>query len=98
MTDDPIKKDKTTKPGGVNYWTPEEERHLFTHCKGYSTIPKIAKDLGRAEISVARRIALAMSKREGAGNLEDRVACIMHSLDLLASGGTFSSVRGGPND
>ena len=94
MTNDHVKQDKTTKPGGVNFWEVEDERYLFTHCKGYSTIPKIAKALGRTELSVARRIALAMSKREGAGSLENRLACIMHSLDLAASGGSFSNVKG----
>lgn len=94
MTNDHVKQDKTTKPGGPNFWSPEDERYLFTHCKGYSTISKIAKDLGRTELSVARRIALAMSKREGFGNLEDRLACIMHSLDLVESGGRFSDIKG----
>jgi hypothetical protein len=94
MTNDHVKKDKAEKPGGPNFWEVEDERHLFTHCKGYSDIPKIAKTLGRTELSVARRIALAMSKREGAGSLEDRLACIMHSLDLVASGGKFNNVTG----
>ena len=94
MTNDHVKKDKTTKPGGVNFWEAKDERYLLTHCKGYSDIPKIAKFLGRTELSVARRIALAMSKREGSGNLEDRLSCIMHSIDLANSGGKFSDVKG----
>ena len=94
MTNDLIKRDKTTTPGGVNYWTSEDERYLFTHCKGYSTIPKIAKALGRTEMSVARRIAVVMNKRDGFDNLNDRLACIMHSLDLSASGGSFSNIKG----
>ncbi len=94
ITDYHVKKDKADKPGGPNFWEVEDERYLFTHCKGYSDIPKIAKALGRTELNVARRIALAMSKRESAGSLEDRLACIMHSLDLVASGGKFSNVTG----
>lgn len=93
MTEKVGKRDKTTTPGGVNYWTPEDERYLFTHCKGYSTIPKIAKALERTEMSVARRIAVVMNKRDGFDNLNDRLACIMHSLDLLASGGRFTDVK-----
>jgi len=93
MTDNIVKKAKREKPVGVNFWEPEEEQYLWKNCKGYSTIPEIAKVLKRSQVSVARRIALAMSKRETSINLEDRLACIMHSLDLLASGGSFRDAR-----
>ena len=93
MSKDQIKQDKADKPGGVNFWSNDDIRYLFANCKGYSTIPAVAKALGRTELAVARRVALAMSTRDGMGNqgkVEERQACIMHSLDLMRSGGSFA--------
>ena len=96
MIDDKIKQDKADKPGGVNFWSDDDIRYLFANCKGYSTIPSIAKALGRTELAVARRVALAMSSRDGMGKqgkINERQACIMHSLDLMRSGGRFDDKK-----
>jgi hypothetical protein len=74
---------------GVNFWMPEEDEYMEENYSGYASIPGIAKALGRTEKSVANRIAITISGNGGRRMEEDKQACILHSLDLLRSGGRY---------
>jgi hypothetical protein len=78
------------KKKGVNFWMPEEDKHLEENYTGYASIPIIAKTLARTEKSVANRIAITISGSGGRRMEEEKQACILHSLDLLKSGGRYS--------
>jgi hypothetical protein len=78
------------KKKGVNFWMPEEDKYMEENYRGYASIPFIAKNLGRTEKSVANRIAITISGGGGRRMEAEKQACILHSLDLLKSGGRFS--------
>jgi hypothetical protein len=77
------------KKKGVNFWAPEEDEYVEKNYTGYASIPIIAKMLARTEKSVANRIAITISGNGGRRMEEDKQACILHSLDLLRSGGRY---------
>lgn len=74
---------------GVNFWMPEEDKHLEENYTGYASIPALAKTLGRTEKSVANRIAITISGNGGHAEEATKQACLLHSLDLLRSGGRY---------
>jgi hypothetical protein len=74
---------------GVNFWMPEEDKYMEENYTGYASIPIIAQALSRTEKSVANRIAITISGNGGRRMEEDKQACILHSLDLLRSGGRY---------
>ena len=77
------------EPGGANFWTPEEDIYLARNFTGYAAIQKISRALNRSESAVTKRIATAMAG-DGNKRLElEKQACLLHSLDLLKSGGMF---------
>jgi hypothetical protein len=74
---------------GVNFWLQEEDKYMEENYTGYASIPIIAQALSRTEKSVANRIAITISGNGGRRMEEDKQACILHSLDLLRSGGRY---------
>jgi hypothetical protein len=75
--------------GGVNLWNTEEDIHLETFYTGYASIPEIARALKRTESSVAHRVAITIAGTGNKRQEDEKKACLLHSLDLMKSGGRF---------
>lgn len=71
-------------------WTEEEDKHLTDNYAGAWSIPEIAKALGRSDTSVVKRAAIIIAAKSDKRAEAIKRSCIMHSLDLLRSGGRFT--------
>jgi len=73
-------------------WTEHEDEHIEKNYSGAKSIVEIAKALKRTETSVAKRIAITVAGNGSGSKREEaqRCAAMLHSLDLLKSGGRWT--------